>query len=104
MLEDVGKVILACLFIYCIISRNYHWCCFNGADMKRVKFCGGALDGSYCLVAEQLTKDENGILLLTLPDMVCCDTGGYKDIIYHKQERKGEIKYVWIDECKDMNK
>ena len=26
------------------------------------------------------------------------DNGVYKDIIYHKQERKGEIKYVWIGE------
>ena len=96
------------MFIYCIINRNYHWCCFNGADMKRVKFCGGILDGGYCWVTEQLTEYENGMLLLTIPNTVYCgrcyDNGVYKDIIYHKQERKGEIKYVWIDEVEEMSK
>ena len=77
--------------------------------MKRVKFCGGVLDGSYCWVTEQLTEYENGMLLLTLPETVYCgrwryNKGVYKDIIYHKQERKGEIKYVWIDEVDEMNK
>ena len=90
------------MFIYCIISRNYHWCRFNGADMKRVKFQGGILDGGYCWVTEQLIEDENGMLLLTTPNTTYCgsyyDNGVYKDIIYRKQERKGEIKYVWTDE------
>lgn len=72
--------------------------------MKRVKFCGGVLDGGYCWV----TEDENGMLLLTTPNTVYCgrryDRGDYKDIVYHKQERKGEIKYVWIDEFEGLNK
>ena len=76
--------------------------------MKRVKFCGGVLDGSYCWVTEQLTEYENGMLLLTTPNTTYCgrcyDNGVYKDITYHKQERKGEIKYVWIDEVEEMNK
>ena len=76
--------------------------------MKRVKFCGGILDGGYCWVTEQLTKDENGMLLLTTPNTAYCgrcyDNGVYKDIIYHKQERKGEIKYVWIDEVEEVRK
>ena len=76
--------------------------------MKRVKFCGGILDGGYCWVTEQLTEYENGMLLLTTPNTVYCgmyyDKGVYKDITYHKQERKGEIKYVWIDEVEEMSK
>ena len=70
--------------------------------MKRVKFQGGILDGGYCWVNEQLIEDENGMLLLATPNTTYCgrcyDNGVYKDIIYRKQERKGEIKYVWIDE------
>ena len=76
--------------------------------MKRVKFCGGILDGGYCWVTEQLTEDENGMLLITTPNTVYCsryyDKGVYKDIIYHKQERKGEIKDVWIDGVGGMGK
>ena len=78
--------------------------------MKRVKFCGGILGGSYCWVTEQLTEDENGMLLLTLPETVycgrCCGTNTKqdgKDIIYHKQERKGETKYIWVDEVERLN-
>ena len=69
--------------------------------MKRVKFFGGILDGCYCRVTEQLTEDENGMLLLTTPNTVYCgmcyDKGVYKDITYHKQERKGDIKKVVDD-------
>ena len=69
--------------------------------MKRVKFFGGILDGCYCSVTEQLTEDENGMLLLTTPNTVYCgmcyDKGVYKDITYHKQERKGDIKKVVDD-------
>lgn len=73
--------------------------------MKRFKLTGGILEGSYCWVTEQLTEDANGMLLLTTPDTVycgkCCGTGTQqdgKDIIYHKQDVNGEIRYVWIDE------
>lgn len=76
--------------------------------MKRFKFTGGILEGvgrGYCWVSLQVSVGANGTLISKLPDTVycgkCCGTGTQqdsKDIIYHKRDVNGEVRYVWIDE------
>ena len=55
--------------------------------MKRVKFCGG-----YCWVTEQLTEDENGMLLLTTHNTAYC-------VIFNYSSYYNDVLSVTIRKC-----